>query len=538
MISASVQATIYDGIIAGMQTKDPWGGPKGVFYLLNDVIVPYTPRPTVIRIETDRLGEPIEIEVVQPDEVDVGVDPRANNKLKTIVTTSSTTTVGMQLSRGMNKIRVQVLDRPEEVVYLLINATTIVALWEAFARVLYSVSNSIIEEQKRAIYSKLATRIFEPFVPFQDLLPDTQSLQIIATRLVARGLLHSVGTNVGVTDLIKALTLSTPIYNTMDKYSFEVFPSLDPWTNAASQFGGKEAHVWIPNLGIANWLAFLGYISNQPDLFTIVNITEDEVVFYFQGQLQRHQFDFDAFGTDFLTSLARTECFKSITVLVIINSKLIITLCAAAYTFDLYITSDSAIGTGRTTFDSGIPFDSNIPFDSDPIDPFTDGWVGLSLTGRFEQDPQDPHCLDTFVTPSTTYSGVPCCYNSYYTQLLINNLYNLEVVVDPVVTGFVQTTIVWTLEAPDTTRWDVRVADDGTIYTVNNSPRSPDSLKVTKPDLTEASFSITNGGVLQVNSPPDVGTVLYNTIYLKSPNSSVFWIEVTNLNELQSTQIL
>ena len=180
-ISASVQETVFSDIIESMQKgNEPYVIPKGPYYLLQGNIVPFTPQPTVLRIETDRVGEPIRIEVVQTQPIGAGVDPRQNKSVYTVVPASEIVTVGVQLGRGINHITMTVIGGVEEKALLLVNATTIVSIFEAFARVLFTESTRIIDEQKRAISSRLATRLLEPFISFQDLLPDIQSLKILS----------------------------------------------------------------------------------------------------------------------------------------------------------------------------------------------------------------------------------------------------------------------------------------------------------------------------------------------------------------------
>ena len=538
MIKVSVQPTVFSDLIKSMQIDNaPWTGPQGPFYQLQENIVPFGPQPTVLRIETDRIGEPIRVEVVQSQEVS-SQDIRENSKTYTLVAASSVATIGVQLGRGRNQITVSVDGRDGEITYLTVRATTIVTLWEAFSRVLYQESIRIIDEQKRAVSSRLATRLLEPFISFQDLLPDIQSLQILATRLVARGLIHSVGTNVGVTDLIKAVSLTTPVYRRIDKDTDELYPALDPWVKSASQFGGQEAHVWLPNLGIASWLTFIKYIQNQPDLYNILSISEREVVIEYQGRQQRHRFDFDSFGTDFLQALAQSECFRSIIIIVTTDVNVTVPICAASYTWDLYITAPDLLGNCRDTLDQGIPLDSNCPFDADDVDPFTDGWVNLSLTGRFEQDHPFTHTFDTFVIPSTEYTGDLCGYESYYTQVVMNQKLEPEVDAMFEVTGAVQTAIGWTLESPDTTRWDITVDSvTQTLVATSGSTRTPDDWKVTKPDTSEAAFAITNAGEVQVVSPPPGGELLRDTIFIKADNGYVWHVTVNNANTIVLVQI-
>lgn len=539
MIKVSLQESIYSGIVTSMQKDNiPWVAPKGVFYLLDGDIIPYTPQPTVLRIETNRIGEPIGIDIASIGGTDPNIDIRDQQTTHMVVAQSSVITKGVQLGRGKNLITVQVINRPEDVSYLIVNTTTIAAMWESFARVLYSASTRIIDEQNRAISSDLATRLIEPFISFQDLLPDIQSLKILTTRLLTKGLIHSVGTDLGVKEILKALTISTPIYKPMDKDTFEIFPSLDPWTKSASQFGGYEAHVWLPNIGITSWLAFLGFISNQPDLYNIISISESEIVIEYQGEIQRHQFDFEKFGSDFLVSQATTECFKSIIVTASMESYVTVRMCAAAYTFDLRITSDYLLGDSRGNFDSGIPFDMGHSFDTDPIDPFTDGWIDLSLSGRFEQDYPYHHTLDTFVVPSTSYTGDWCGYDGWYTQLIANHKYEIDMPVDITVSGFIQKALAFVLESPDTTRWEVKVhAASQTLISTSGTAIPLNLYKVTKPDLSEATFAIDNSGVLQVVSPPIGGEILMNTLYIMADDATVWWVTVDNDNIIKVSKI-
>jgi len=540
MLKASVQDTIYTPILDSMlSVNEPYIAPKGQFYLLSGDAVPFTPQPTVIRIETSRIGEPIKIEVAQTQKVNPGVDPRNNQKVYTVVPTSEVVTVGIQLGRGGNQVAITHTNFPEDRAFLILHATTIMSLWEAFARVLFNDATKITDEQQRAVSSKLATRLIEPFIGFQDLLPEIQSLKILATRLATKGLVHSVGTNLGVSDLIKALTLTSPVLKPMDKDKFDLDPSLDPWVNNASQFGGQEAHVWLPNVGITSWVAFLGYISNQPDLFDILSISENEVVIRFQGEIQRHRFDFDASGTDFLTSSSSEECFKSIIITITMDVFMTIAMCAATYTFDLFITIDNLIGDCRRTLDTGVPFDSSCPLDADPVDPFTDGWENLSLSGRFEQDFPFTHTLDTFVVPSTSYTGAACGYEGFYTQQVESNRYDIDLLIPITVSGFIQSTIGWFIESPDGEIWSVTLnSATETLIATSGFPNALSNFKVTKPDTSEAAFDITNAGVLQAISPPPGGSeILHNTIYILADDSTVWHVTVNDSNVIVVTKI-
>lgn len=541
MIRISIEKSIYADVVNDMVAGNtPWTPPKGVFYLLSGGVVPFTPQPAILRIETDRIGEVLNIDVNQTGEFGSGVDIRQKQVYHTVVATSSITKCNIQLSRGTNFITVYSSNSDVDTAYLIINATTIAAFFESFARVLYSVSTRIIDDQKSIINSRVSTRLVEPFIYFQELLPDISSLRTLAIRMLTKGLIHSVGTELGVAELAKALSLVTPIYKDMDKDSFEVFPSLDPWTKSASQFGGRELHVWVPNTGMSNWVAFLRYISNQSDLYQIINVNEMEVSFKYQGLFQKHLFDFDS-SPNYLTSQASSSCFTSIYLDALIQSVLTINMCAAAYTFDLYITENSMIGDGRKHFDSGVPFDSNVPFDLDPIDPYSDGWVGLSLTGRFEQDYPIRHTLDTFVVPSTTYTGDICSYqNGWYTQIVETENYELEIPSNIQISGYMQTAWLFVLESPNGTRWDIRVHADSQTLIAKSIPNTSLSLfnyELTKPDTSAVSFFITDEGLLQTTTTIDANALATDTLYISADDGSVWWVTVGDDNIIKTTKI-
>lgn len=539
MIRIEYQETIYSDIIDDMQGGNaPWSAPDGFFYLINGTIVPFSPKPTTFRVTVDQLNVPVTIEVVNQDVVNVGTTAPQKPKQITVVAKSNIITVPLQLGRGTNKITASIGEETaEEAAFLIVKATSIVTLWEAFARVMYSNSFRISDSLRQAAFSKLGTRLIEPYIEFQDLLPETQSLQTLATRMIARGMIHSVGNNSGVDDVVKALTLTTPYYKSMDKDTMDLFPALDPWTNVGSAFAGQEAHVWIPNVGMSSWVAFLKYLTNQPDLFDVVKVAEEEVVFYYQGQLQRHRFDFDKLGTNFLAALAREDCFASIRVLITLVSNMAFEFCSASYPFDLVIDEDHTIGGIRRTFDEGIPFDSGYTYDSDDVDPYPDGWIGLSLTGRFEQDYPFQHCLDTAIVPAQSYTGPQCCYESFYTQALVTMRSDIDLDITETLDAWVQTAFSWTLQSPYSTKWKIKLDATGAVTATSGSPDAVTDYKVTKPDLSEASFAITDAGIIQVISPPPGGETLIPNLYVIATDGSVWEVTVDNLNQIVTTKV-
>ncbi len=104
---------------------------------------------------------------------------------------------------------------------------------------------------------------------------------------------------------------------------------------------------------------------------------------------------------------------------------------------------------------------------------------------------------------------------------------NVDIVLKPTVeTSF-------NLVSPDLTVWEIEVANDGTISITSGAVGTIANVKVTKPDLSEASFAITDAGELQVISPPAGGETLDDEFFLASPDGTAWRLTATDLNEMQ-----
>lgn len=418
MIKISLEPTIYTDLLHQIYDGDPFGAPKGTFYILSRDTIPYVPRPTSFRIETNRIGENLKIYINRLNVPDN--DNRMLDLLDEIDYTpqSSISTVSITLGSGLNIINIQTVSGSYEENIIKVETNNIVTFWQAFLQDYYTNVIKKIDNQKNSINSLYATRLVEPFLPIQDLLPETQSFKSITTRLAIVNFLHSAGTNEGTNDILKSLTLGTPIYKSMDKDTFDFDPDADPWTNLASQFYGTEAHAWIPNYGITKFICLIKYLSANPSNYQILEINEQQIRYMYQGLLRTHNFDLDRYGSDFLQSLTRSECFNNIRVSLTKSIIKTFRFKSASYTFDLVL--NHPIGKARKSFDINVPLDQNLPFDSDSVDPFTDGWLGWSLSGRFGQYENQQFYLDSFVAHTPPHYGDPWAYDSNLVQCLFN----------------------------------------------------------------------------------------------------------------------
>jgi hypothetical protein len=433
VLTLEIEHSIYKPYLDSMWETQPYGAPRGKFYELTKDTIPYLPRPTIFKLKTDRINESFKIFVERSQDSDAGVDNRTATDEYDVIPASEESTIAIQLSLGKNKILIETTFGVYENFIFYVTVNDILTIWLSFLRDFYTNVIRKVDIQKRAINSLYATRLVEPFLPIQDLLPEIQSLRTLSTRLAVNGILHSPGTNEGVNDIIKSLTLSNPVYYTMDKDTFEFDPEGDPWTNLASQFYGTEAHMWLPNYGITKYITLIKYLAANPSTFEIVDVNEQQLRYIFQGKLRTHAFDLDKYGADFLQQLSRTECFNNIRVGVVITSYVEWRLKGASYTFDLIL--ENPIGNARQSFDIDKPFDSNLPFDSDDVDPWSDGWVGWSLSGRFEQYENDQFELDTFITHSPPRYSESWPYYSYFTQSLNTVRNDVDLPVEFTITG-------------------------------------------------------------------------------------------------------
>jgi hypothetical protein len=433
MIELKVEPTIYKPYLDAIYDAYPFGAPKGTFYQITKDTIPYLPRPTPLRLITTRLNESLKIFIEREKDPGAGVDERELATELDFTPTTTESVISIQLGLGLNKILVETTTGNFEEFRIFITVNDILTIWLSFLRDFYTNVIRKVDTQKQAISSLYATRLIEPFLPIQDLLPEIASVRTLTTRLSLMGLLHSAGTNEGTNDLIKALTLGNPVYKTMEKDTFDIDPEGDPWTNLASQFYGTEAHSWIPNYGITKFATLVKFIASNPSNYQIVDINEQQIRYYYQGKLRTHSFDLDRFGADFLQAIARSECFNNIRVSINVLSNMFFRMKAASYTFDLVL--ENPIGNSRISLDINQPFDQNLPFDSDTVDPYSDGWVGWSLSGRFEQYENQQLGLDTFICQTPPTYGEPWPYGSYFTQALNNARYDIPLVIEASVTG-------------------------------------------------------------------------------------------------------
>ncbi len=392
-------------------------------------IVPWRADLTNLVLHSDRTDIPVRISVTRIGDYHPNVLPPDVVSEIQVVPQNPQTSFGITLGQGLNRIIAEELVTSGRTSYFEIIATTNTLLLEPMARELY-VSESEYDEQMQALYSRFSTRMLDQVVSYQDLITEVQSLKIMAYRLLVRERVHFPAREIGIRNLIESFTLNTP-YMRDQRYTEELEIERNRSLRGIEISAGQEAHVWFPNLAVTRWLAFTRMVDTLRDNYDFISVRDDLVRVSYKGETQQHKFDFNDPGSKFLTSLSYSNCFDNFDMNFTISFLLNYTWCVWAYPFDEFVTELTPIGQARTSFDLGVPFDSGLEFDADPIDPYTDGFVGWSLTGRFDSEaPQ--LALDTHVVPSSQYAGPQCVYTGPYTQML--NTHNFEIPIDAEVT--------------------------------------------------------------------------------------------------------
>lgn len=411
---------LFDSLVAAV--------PPGDFYDHSRPIVPWGPKPVIFQLLTDIPGIPINIEVNRVGDYHPGVDQGNLVRKTTIAPTNTSTSFQLTLGRGINQIVATENISGGRTTLFEVVATSNALIFEPFGRELFKSINRVTL-QRQALYSPYSTRLLDQVIRFQELLPTTQSLKTFATKMLVRGTVHFPGKQIGTKNLIEAFVLNTPIFVSQRETGGRSIERTRIKRVGENQ-AGMEAHVWVPNLEVTRWLAFIRQADSIRQHYSFLSVEDDLVQIRYKGAEQSHRFDYDNPAANFLTNLSLTQCFNGIEMFLKVKVTSNQFWCAWTYPFDYHVRAESAIGVGRLSFDLGIPFDSDpldpleapfSEFDGDPIDPYTDGWVGWSLTGRFELDAlntsQALYGLDTSVAAATLYPGDQCVYDrGPYTQ--------------------------------------------------------------------------------------------------------------------------
>jgi len=397
--------SIYRRLIHGQ--KDDSGAttfegiPDNIFYDKRFEVTPYTSRTTTFIITTDIVNVPVYINIRSLTGTD---NPRIKtNKDISFVPVNERSTVFLELDIGVSVVTVANEFESSSVV---VNTKNYATILYSYSREIFNNIQERLDKQEEAIFSQYATRLVEPLIKYFDVLTNVKSLQIMAVRFLTKDYVRKSTTSLGVKEAGTAFGLNTPYLHRFPRTS-KFDPSLFPLLTYQEFVSGEIMHIWLPNLNISRWKAFMIY-SDNIDGWTLKDISEDEIVVENNFlENERHVFDFGS-DDDFFGKRK-----VDIDIIAKVRSKVRTGIIAPAYPHDLFVTEDNPLGDERRTFDLAIPFDSGLRFDSEDLDPFHDGFIGHSLTGRMDSQrdynnpgpgvatrPGEPFSWDTSKVPS------------------------------------------------------------------------------------------------------------------------------------------
>ena len=242
-----------------------------------------------------------------------------------------------------------------------LSSTNYATLFRTFASEIATYSTVPLNTIVGSITSPLAYLLTLPLLKdASSLVPMLEVLSILSYKLIVKCLLHTVGTEGAVQEILAAVSASNPVLAKMENISL-----LDaPMFRSEEQFAGWEAHVWLPNTELERWRAFIQLASNLPQTFTLKQITEDEVYVEQGGRLRRHVFEPDSPAANTVTE-GTVDCFTNLFKLsMTVEAEHFLSFCQATYFMDRSLGSLTTPG-------------------ADPLG--VKEFSKLSTSGRFEQ---------------------------------------------------------------------------------------------------------------------------------------------------------
>jgi hypothetical protein len=364
--------------------------PAGNFYLQAFENVPLSVRSTKFFLVTD-VSSPIEIYI--------------NNRLaRTHIPRGEVDTIELPLVGAPSLNYIVLRNGIDDPVRIMVAATHLAKQFYVYAAELFEYAGFTVDTYNDLIHSVWSSFMVEYQLPWQEDLPDVRSMKQFAVKTAANCLYGEYGQQGGVTDLIAGFCSSTPVIDA--PVNPELWqPDLYQPQSSGKDVAGFNAHVWLPNVCLNQWLAFVTLMNNRYD-YEFRYFDENKVVLQLIGTdlLEQHLFDNTAAQCSLRGLLEFLGCMDAIAAGGVTTVWAIAALCAWANAFDTVV---EAPGIGGGFFDSETDFDGDYgDFDSIyDLDPFTDYWVGVNTSKIFDFG----SCLDTYSAEVTSKDNTDCC---------------------------------------------------------------------------------------------------------------------------------
>jgi hypothetical protein len=369
------------------------------FYLRRPYFVPWSAEPSVFILETDEPDQPHTFLINRSDSV-------------TLVPGQSPYTVSLQMVKGANRIEVSTATQKDVVT---VAATAVESWFQVLGREYYLSVGQRLDDIVNHYLTPWTTRVAAHLLPFTDLFLPARMPKIQQTRLA---IMTSVGQRLGYGDGVRqmatAVSYSTPFVSNPFEAEKSIpgqFPdypyvTTHPTTGEAQ---GRVLDLWSPNVCLAAHQALFKLAlaiggPDVPDPAPLRLIAKDDRQLLLSsngGPTEVHTLDPLAPGCDdieFNTSCdASVRAFaQAVNVIQIIMSSPQLPLdeeVELPLNFGFYDEGNFFDASGGGHTDPGLGGGDDEHDTVDPDDPFGDGFLGFSLSRRFDH----PGCLDTRV---------------------------------------------------------------------------------------------------------------------------------------------
>ena len=315
--------------------------PPGQFYLQDlENMVPRSALPTAFALETTTAA-PVMIWV-------------NGNLVKTHMPRGERDIVSILLAEPPAVSHIKVENGVDAPVSLTVTATYMTTFMDAMASQLYEVAERTNTKYFNLWSSPWATFIIEWLIPWPRALPDVRSLRSMSLKAAANTMFGEQGTDGGVRDMVSVFTSTTPVVVESANPTLWQPDTHQPYTGADDALSW-DFHVWLPNLCLHRWSAFIDYIANT-DKYEFVRFNEDVAIVRQVGTefYQQHLFDNTAPSCSMRGLLDAIGCMDRFTFAGAMELTAQPSFCVFATPFDMQVELPG-IGGGyldeSTTFD-------------------------------------------------------------------------------------------------------------------------------------------------------------------------------------------
>lgn len=219
-------------------------------------------------------------------------------------------------------------------VHLNVVATYMTTLMDSLASQIYERAGRITGKYFDLFTSPWASFIIEWLIPWKRELPDVRSFRSMSLKMAANTMFGENGLDGGVRDMVSVFTSTTPVViESHNNYQWE--PEIHQPYTSGDDLLSWDFHVWLPNLCLRRWAAFIQYINNT-NKYNFVRADENVVMLHQRNSewYQQHLFDNTGQGCSFRGLLNAMGCMDRLTFAGVMELQAYPSFCFWAHPFD------------------------------------------------------------------------------------------------------------------------------------------------------------------------------------------------------------